>query len=301
MKSPFNLQLQTIVVATDLTDASNAAMEYARLLAGKTGARVILTHVIDPLSYANLSDVPETVLQSLNKEARHKIEQLSDELLSAGIPSHSVVRQGLVADLLLQVAEQYQADLLVLGTDRAQGAGQVALGSVAEQVVRRANCAVLAVAADAIHPDVEHSFVGGHFLVPVQRTTASLSVLSTAQSLAAQFAGDVILLHVRTEEEIAAQLNPCAQGLSFPVTEPRVSVRCLVRDGEAAAVIEHTALQYRVSMIVMAVNRESRNRAGLHGTAFEVIAGSRVPVLCVPAAKAVAAGLIPKPEAVEAC
>jgi nucleotide-binding universal stress UspA family protein len=260
---------------------------------------VVLAHVIDPLSYANLADVPKKVLKGLNDEARQKIEQLCDELLAAGIPSHSVVRQGVVAELLLQVADQYQADLLVLGTDRAQGAGQVALGSITEQIVRRSNCAVLAVAADALQPDVDHAFVSGHFLVPVQRTTASLSVLSSAQAIAAQFGGDIILLHVRTEEEIAAQVNPCAQGLSFPMTEPRVSVRCLVRDGEPSEVIAHAASQYRAAMIVLAVNRESRH--GQHGTAFEVIAGSRIPVLCVPGPRIAAPEAIPDHEAVEVC
>lgn len=299
MRPAKGFQFETIVVATDLTQASDPALDYARLIASKNGARVVLAHVIDPLSYANLADVPEKVLQGLTDEARQKIEQLSNELLSAGIPSHSVVRQGVVADLLLQVAEQYHADLLILGTDRAQGVGQVALGSVVEQVVRRANCAVLAVAADAIQPDVDHSFVGGHLLVPVQRTTASLSVLSTAQAVAAQFAGDIILLHVRTADEIAAQLNPCAQGLSFPMTEPRVAVRCLVRDGEAAEVIAHTATQYRVAMIVLAVNRESRH--GQHGTAFEVIANSRVPVLCVPGPRIAVAEPSPQHEVVEVC
>ena len=301
MSKPASLQLQTIVVATDLTQTSVAALDYARLLAFKCGARVILAHVIDPLSYANLADVPPTVMDQLGGEAQKRIDQLSDELLSAGIPSHSVVRQGLVADLLLQVAAQYHADLLVLGTERAEGAGPVALGSVAEQLVRRAACPVLAVAADAVQPDVEHAFIGGHILVPVQRTTASISVLSTAQVLAAQFAGDIILLHVRSEEEIAAQLNPCAQGLSFPMTEPRVSIRCLVRDGDPAAVIANTAKQYRASMIVLTVNRESRRGHGLHGTAFEVIANSRVPVLCVPAPRGAEVESSPQPEVVGAC
>ena len=299
MRPSAGLHFETIVVATDLTHTSDAAIDYARLLASKYGSRIVLAHVIDPLSYANLADVPETVLQQLDDDARKRIDELCDELLSAGIPSHSVVRQGLVADLLLQVAEQYHADILVLGTDRAQGIGLLALGSVAEQVVRRASCAVLAVASDAIQPDVEHAFTGGHILVPVQRTTASLSVLATSQALAARFAGDIILLHVRTEEEITAQLNPCAQGLSFPMTEPRVSVRCLVRDGQAAETIVHTAAQYRVSMIVLAVNRESRH--GLHGTAFEVIAGSRVPVLCVPAPRTVAVVQTREAELVASC
>ena len=97
MRPTYGFHFETIVVATDLTHASEPALDYARLIASKNGARVVLAHVIDPLSYANLADVPEKVLQGLNDEARQKIEQLSDELLAAGIPSHSVVRQGVVS------------------------------------------------------------------------------------------------------------------------------------------------------------------------------------------------------------
>ncbi len=294
------MKFQTIVVATDFTQASNSALTYARWLAKIYQARIVLAHVIDPLAYANLADVPETVLEQMTSEARLRIENLSDELLSAGIPSHSTVRQGLVTDLLLQVVDQYQADLLVLGTDAAHSEGQVALGSIAEQLVRRASCAVLAVPSTGVLQDTEHPLTGP-ILVPVQGTTASLGVLSTAQSLAAGSDEDILLLHVRTPEELAAQIDPCAQGMSFPMTQPRVSVRCLVRDGEPAAEIASALKEFRASLMVISVNRESRRPGSAHGTAFEIMAGAQVPVLCMPAAQTHFVQPEWEPEVVETC
>ena len=285
MRHPAAFQFRTIVIATDLTEASSPALEYGREMAKAYGAKVILTHVIDPLEYANLEDAPPKVLKEMTAAARAEIEKRTEEFLAAGIPSHSEVRQGLVTQLLLQVVNQYHADLLVLGTKGEQGAGHLALGSVAEALVRQAPCAVLAVAADLVS---RGPLVGGRILVPMQRSTASIDAIVTAKAVAAKLNADLLLLHVRTSEEMATQVDPCAAaGMSFPLTEPRVPVRCLVRDGKVAPVIADTAEQYRVSLMAMTVNRESRSRSlGPHGTAYEVVARAKVPVLLFPPADA---------------
>jgi nucleotide-binding universal stress UspA family protein len=286
MRNPA-LNFQTIVVATDLTQASSAALDYARLVARTYQARVVLAHVIDPMAYASVAGVPRSVLDQLTAAARIELERISGELLAAGIPSHSEIRQGVVAELLLQVIHQNKADLLILGTKGDAGAGPVALGSIAEELVRRATCPILTVAADVV-PSLREAKSMGHVLVPVQRTTASIDVIGAAQSVAARFAGDLILLHVRTDEDISADISPAAVGMSFPVTQPRVPVRCLVRDGEPTVVIPETAEQYGVSLIVMGVNSESRHRAtSPHGTVFHVIARAKVPVLLLPPSKPV--------------
>jgi nucleotide-binding universal stress UspA family protein len=281
MRYPATIRFQTIVIATDLTEASSPALECGRELAKAYGARVILTHVIDPVEYANLEDAPKAVLKEMTASARAEIEKRKDEFLAAGIPSHSEVRQGLVAQLLLQVIHQYKADLLVLGTKGGQGAGHLALGSIAEELVRQAPCAVLAVASDVVR---RGTLVHGHVLMPMQRSTASIDAIASAKSVAASLGSDLLLLHVRTEEELSAQVDPCAaSGMSFPQTEPRVPVRCLVRDGQVAPVIADTAEQYNISLMAMSVNRESRHRAlGPHGTAYEVVARVKVPVLLFP-------------------
>ena len=70
------------------------------------------------------------------------------DLLREGIHSHSEIRQGTVTQTLVDVARQYDAGLIVIGTRGMEGAGPVVVGAVAEQLGRLAPCAVLAVAAD---------------------------------------------------------------------------------------------------------------------------------------------------------
>ena len=121
--------LKTIVVATDLDGRSEAALEYARKLASGYGARIILAHGIDPLDYASVEDVPGRVLMTLPDQARAVLDQMAAELMRGGIHSHSEIRQGAVAQMLVDVARQYDAGLIVIGTEGRQGAGPVVVGS----------------------------------------------------------------------------------------------------------------------------------------------------------------------------
>src|SRR5258708_18281661 len=140
----FATGLKTIGVATDLDGRSEAAMEYARKLASAYGARIVRAHGLDPLDYASVVEVPGRVLSSLSEQARAVLDQMATELIREGIRSHSEIRQGTVAQMLVDVARQYEAGLII----GRQGAGPVVVGAVAEQLVRLAPCLVMAVAAD---------------------------------------------------------------------------------------------------------------------------------------------------------
>jgi nucleotide-binding universal stress UspA family protein len=100
----FEVGMKTIVVATDLNGQSEAALEYARKLAGAYGARIVLAHGIDPVDYAAVDAVPSLVLKGLSEEARAALDAMAGDLLREGIPSHSEIRQGAVAQMLVDVA-----------------------------------------------------------------------------------------------------------------------------------------------------------------------------------------------------
>ena len=56
------------------------------------------------------------------------LDKLAAGLLREGIHSHSEVRQGAVAEMLVDVARQYKAGLIVIGTKGMEGAGPVVVG-----------------------------------------------------------------------------------------------------------------------------------------------------------------------------
>jgi nucleotide-binding universal stress UspA family protein len=281
--------LKTIVVATDLDGRADAALEYARKLAAGYGARIVLAYGLDPLEYAAVQSVPGRVRRNLPDEARAALDKLTADLLQEGIHSHSEIRQGTVAQMLVDVARQYQAGLIIVGTEGRQGAGPVVVGTVAEQLVRLAPCPVLAVAADW-NAGPFRPTPGGPVLLAMEKNEATVASVAAARSLAETFQRTLLVVHARTAAEVVGFLNPGATTLHEFGIEPSASVpvRCIVKDGKPADAVANAIAQYHPSILVVGVKRAS-DTPGPHGTAFSLLAQSRVPVLCVPPETAPAA------------
>jgi nucleotide-binding universal stress UspA family protein len=281
--------LKTIVVATDLDGRAEAALEYARKLAVAYGARIVLAHGLDPMDYASVAAVPGKVLRNMTEQARATLDQMTADMLREGIHSHTEIHQGEVAQMLVDVARQYQAGLIVIGTEGRQGAGPVVVGAIAEQLVRLAPCSVLAVAAD-YNAGSFRPVPGGPVMLALERNEATAEAAATACSLAETFHRTLIVVHARRPEEAVAFLNPVATTVKqFGIeSDGRFPLRCIVKDGKPADAITEAIGQFQPSVLVLGVKRASQT-PGPHGTAFTLLARSRVPVLCVPPAETVPA------------
>ncbi len=276
-------RMKTIVVATDLQGTSEAALEYARKLAAAYGARIVLAHGADPLEYAAVESVPGKILQRISQQARAVLDDMVADLIRDGIHSHSELRQGAVVEMLLDVAQQYEAGLIVIGTKGSQGAGPLAVGTIVEQLVRRSTCPVLAVAADW-NAGENRPVPGGPVMLAMDQNDSRASAVEVASSLAATFKRTLIVVHARTSAEASAFLNPGATTLAdFGIKESgEFPVRCIVKDGPPEEAIPRAVLQYSPSILVTGVKRKS-DSPGPHGTVFTLLASSRAPVLCIPA------------------
>jgi nucleotide-binding universal stress UspA family protein len=284
--------LKTIVVACDQNGRPKAALDYARKLARAYHARVVLAYGLDPLDYVSIDELPGSVLRRMTDAARASLEEMASDLMWEGIHSHSEIRQGSVAQMLVDIATQHEAGLIVIGTKGRDGSGPVMVGAIAEQVVRAAPCPVLAVAEDWNAGDFRPS-PGGPVLLAIERNEAASAAVAAACSLAETFHRTLLVLHARPPVETAvlhkARSTTFAQlgvdsGRSLPV-------RCIDRDGNPADVIEEVIAENHPCILVTGVKRTS-GTSGPHGTVFELLACSRVPVLCVPP-EAVAAAEAP--------
>jgi nucleotide-binding universal stress UspA family protein len=274
--------LKTIVVAMDLSGRSKAALEVARKLATAYGAQIVLAHGIDSLESAEVDMVPGQVLARSTEEACAVLDKLSGDLLQDGIQSHLEIRQGAVAQMLLDVVRQYEAGLIVIGAKGMEGAGPVIVDAVAERLVRLAPCPVLAVVADRNAGDF-HSTAGGPVLLVMERNESVAAAAASAYSLAETFQRSLLVLHTRTAAEVAAFLNPHGATLEEFGIQPsgRFPVHYMVKDGNPADATFDTIAQYHPSILVVGVKRAS-DTLGPRGAAFVLLACSHVPVLCVP-------------------
>ena len=138
-----------ILVPTDFSEPSDAALAYARVLAGKFGASLHVLHVIEipaammgPEVY--IADVP--VLQArLCENAQNQLQEQVTPNDQTPHPATADIVFGTSARSILEYAGEKDIDLIVMGTHGRGGLAHLLMGSVAEKVVRQAACPVLTV------------------------------------------------------------------------------------------------------------------------------------------------------------
>ncbi len=139
MQAPFS----TILCAVDLDDNSLRALGVAAKVVRETGARLIILHVVNTES----APLPKRQLDPFliqEREARKFLEDLGRERLR-DIAFEVITRSGHPDVAILHVAEEIQADLLVMATHTRNQPPHQFAGSTAEKVLRQAGCPVLMV------------------------------------------------------------------------------------------------------------------------------------------------------------
>jgi len=141
------LDIKNVLVATDFSEWSDAALVYARALAGTFGARL---HVLHAVEFVATADVIGVAVPDLYKGVESSARQQLDELISETDreifgATPVLVTGGTPSQAIIQYAKKANIDLIVVGTHGRRGLSHLVLGSVAERVVRMAPCPVLTV------------------------------------------------------------------------------------------------------------------------------------------------------------
>jgi nucleotide-binding universal stress UspA family protein len=139
------LAIGTILHPTDFSKEAGYAFNVACALARDSRARLVVLHVERPplMTLGGTAGVPPLPTE-------YDRQQLLDELhlLQPTVPDIVMehrLEHGEPAPVILAVAKQIGADLIVIGTHGRTGLRRLLMGSVAEQVVRKASCPVLTV------------------------------------------------------------------------------------------------------------------------------------------------------------
>jgi nucleotide-binding universal stress UspA family protein len=142
--------IKRIVVGTDFSEGSDAALEYALAVAKTLDATVDLVHVLDPAlltAPTALGAMPLADAEGLMVEIDKALEVRAQRATAAGVPCTSDSLDGFPPRELARHAQKSGADLIVVGTHGRTGLAHAIMGSVAERVVQRATCPVLVVPA----------------------------------------------------------------------------------------------------------------------------------------------------------
>jgi len=136
------LPINRILHATDCTPGSEPIFRFACALAEDYGAELTVLHVLHNHKFGLDHINPPSEAERL-AEARQKLRRF--QALDTPVVVHHRFEEGNPADAILKVADELQVRLLVIGTHGRTGLARLLMGSVAEEVVRRAECPVITV------------------------------------------------------------------------------------------------------------------------------------------------------------
>jgi nucleotide-binding universal stress UspA family protein len=127
-------RIRTILCPTDFSEYANYALPYAASIARRTKARVILLHATDLLVQH-----PELLMEKFPDLKLY--HERGDEVTVERLVGRDVEPE----NTIVRIAEEYDADLIVMGTHGARGMRRVQIGNTTEEVVRRTAVPVLTV------------------------------------------------------------------------------------------------------------------------------------------------------------
>ncbi|WP_461463338.1 universal stress protein [Methanobrevibacter sp.] len=137
-----------ILLPTDGSKYSQNAEKHAIFLAEKTGAEILALSVIENnFSIGLPDDTVDEINQLLKKETKENLGKVNDlkDQLDDNVKITSLIKEGSPAAVLLDVAEEENVDLIVIGSSGKSGFDRFLMGSVAAKVVKSAKCSVLVV------------------------------------------------------------------------------------------------------------------------------------------------------------
>jgi nucleotide-binding universal stress UspA family protein len=275
-----------ILVPIDYSEASLRGLRYALSVAGLLGASVTVLHVFgEVLATPYMANKAE-------EQARREIDEIVRAHRAPGIDLNGMVAWAAPADGIHRVAEEIDADLLVLGTHARTGVTRALIGSVCESVLRDSTRPIV-----AIPPARGEAVPVGlpkRILVATDLSKTSEPAVDYAVDLAVLVGASVVVLHsyalprVLDAREIGAPIAAAAQAAldrALSAAKDRgATIETALREGDPVVAITETARQMNADLLVLGTRgRHGLERMFVGSVAETVIRTATRPVLTLHA------------------
>ena len=255
--TPVGVSIRNVLIATDFSRCSKAALEAGLRLATGSKAEAYITFVVPndqfllagPEAYVAAKDAGKRDLESLQLELERKYTH------GEARNFHFFLLEGEVAHSILDLARQKKADLIVLGTHGRGGLGRAILGSVAENIFRNSPIPVLTIGPYCCRS--EKALEPANILAPVDFSPAAERAVHYAAALAWEHKSKLTLLHVIDTKEAGGHDRMAAEAKKklAAVLERNFPVVCDLRVefGRVVPMIMKAAEEIRADLLVMGV------------------------------------------------
>ncbi|MBI3976961.1 MAG: universal stress protein [Chloroflexi bacterium] len=287
----------TILVPLDGSSLAERALPYAVPLARAMGGHLVLVRAVAAHTFPGTD--PTEAQVALTQQAESDLTAVAERVRADGVEAESVVYYDDPVSAILDAARRREAKLIVMSTHGRSGLGRWIYGSVADQVLRRAEAPVLLMPATA-----DRRWSGGarRILVPLDGSDLAEEALILAAELARGLAAELYLLQV-----VEPPTSAYAEGYAFTEFDPEpelvgarrylegcaVGLRAAGRNvtvqsvlGQPAQAVATIAREQSADLIVMATHgRGGLARLVMGSVATGILQRSTVPLLLVrPAA-----------------
>jgi nucleotide-binding universal stress UspA family protein len=280
----------TLLVPTDFSAHSQAAVTCAASIAKRTGGKLVIAHVMPPEKWHLVP--PQDMHPALAYNRRFTEKKMAGLLRSErlrGIRTDTVIKEGDFRRVLCRIADQHHADLLVAGTHGRKGLSKLLFGSKAEGVCNKAHCPVLLL-GPKLHLREDCGF--GKVLFATDLSPLSLKAFPAVLAFVVQHGSwlkVVRLVQGDTAAEAGCDDVALAQLKSeLIVTNASISVSLVhepefaVEHGSAKETILRVAEEWNADVIGMGAHRPGTLGVYLPGDlAYEVASDAHCPVLTV--------------------
>jgi nucleotide-binding universal stress UspA family protein len=287
--------LQKVVVGTDFSKPSEAVLDYLPRLKSAGVERVILTHVVQPLSTASFGE-------NARERTRTKLEEQAERLRQSGLAVETEIARGSTSVELTKLAEEREAGAIVVGSHGRSLLGRILLGSVSMSLLDQASVPVLIVRVELCKTDagisceLQSEMPFEHILFPTDFSQPARLAFEQVVALAARTGAGVTLFHVSNppayaddEDEFALQQLHAEdrERLERMADELEAAgvgdVRTVVTTGSPAVAATKYAAAEDVTLIAMSTEgREAMEELMVGSVALKIARTSPVPVLLMP-------------------
>ena len=276
---------QNILVAYDFSDASETGLRHAVSLARIFGSFVTVVSVESAADFAAEMESGFERSQAL-RQLTDDLQLLSKRLSTEGVRNRVMHRAGTVSDVIVQLAGECKADLLLLGAYGHKRIDHPRLGSTAEYMLRSMPCPVMTIGPGAVLHQREVPPLRAILCassLPAEARRAGLLVIA----LAKKFNARVEILHVidnqakRRDSRTPEELRTAEEALAGKLHRAGVDVTWKLIDGAQCQRIVERSEEIHADLIVFGLEHVPGD-PGAMGTISSTIWQAPCPVLTVP-------------------
>lgn len=291
------LDVKKILIPSDFSDTANLALNHAVHLAQICNAEIYLLHVVSTFSFrVNLPevDLDESRNSKLTNAVGIKLKEIAEDIeQNKGVKVHILMASGSIKSEVVRLAEEIDADIIILGTHGVSGLKEFIMGSNAFRIVSDASCPVLSVQSNALELGFKN------IIVPIDNSFHSREKLGISVKMAKTFGAAIHICGLRSHDHKDENINAKFK-MKMKQVEDYLAEKDVVFTAEiiyctniASATIDHASKHNGDLIIIM--NEQEVNAMGwfLGPYAQQIVNHSKIPVLSIRPSEGVVSSVTP--------